>query len=211
MTPRDTDLTARLTGFAPAIRPPMFPTADVAYAATDTWIGRLWLARVADGPVIACVFTALDPEADTERTLAQRLSRSVSPRVLRLPGPLDPVRRQIDDYLDGHRTSFDVPVELTLATPFQRVVLATLRERVGYGTRATYGQLAAWAQRPRSARAVGAALGANPLCLLLPCHRVVGADGSLTGYAGGLPAKQALLHLESGSGSESAAAGSPRG
>ncbi len=192
-----------LRGFAPAVRPPVFPSADVAYAAADTPIGRLWLARVTDGPVIACVFDRPSSTAsggtghDPEAALAQRLSRAISPRVLRLPGPLDEARRQIDGYLAGTRTEFDVPVELTLASPFQRVVLGALREHVGYGQRATYGQLAGWAQRPRAARAVGAALGANPLCLLLPCHRVVGADGSLTGYAGGLAAKTALLRLES--------------
>jgi methylated-DNA-[protein]-cysteine S-methyltransferase len=91
-----------------------------------------------------------------------------------------------------------VTTDLSLATPFQRVVLPRLAATVGYGERATYGQLAARVQRPTAARAVGAALGANPLCVILPCHRVVASSGALTGYAGGLAAKAYLLELEGG-------------
>jgi methylated-DNA-[protein]-cysteine S-methyltransferase len=83
-----------------------------------------------------------------------------------------------------------------LTTPFQRQVLTVLPQVVGYGRRASYGEVAAGLGRPKASRAVGTALGANPLCVVLPCHRVVGATGALTGYAGGLEAKRYLLDLE---------------
>ncbi|HRW18914.1 MAG TPA: methylated-DNA--[protein]-cysteine S-methyltransferase [Dermatophilaceae bacterium] len=176
-------------------RPPTFPDADVAYAAHDTVVGRLLLARLGStGPLVACVYAAT---ADSEEALAERLARTCSPRVLRLPHVLDDARREIDDYLAGQRHTIEIAVDLSLATAFQREVLTTLAARVGYGRRATYGELAGWVGRPAAARAVGTALGANPLCIALPCHRVVGASGALAGYAGGLPAKEHLLALES--------------
>ncbi|MFZ1285801.1 MAG: methylated-DNA--[protein]-cysteine S-methyltransferase, partial [Candidatus Phosphoribacter sp.] len=116
----------------------------------------------------------------------------------RLPGRLDEARRAFDAFLVGAATSIDVSVDLALASAFQRTVLGVLRDRVGYGARASYGEVARWVGRPTAARAVGAALGANPLCLVVPCHRVVGASGDVTGYAGGLAAKRMLLQLESG-------------
>ena len=87
-------------------------------------------------------------------------------------------------------------VDPVLASPFQRLVLGQLVSDVGYGTTTSYGSLAVAVGRPGSARAVGAALGANPLCIVLPCHRVIGATGELTGYAGGIEAKRYLLELE---------------
>ena len=119
--------------------------------------------------------------------------------MLRRPAALDEARRELAAYLAGERRTFDLRVDLALATPFQRVVLTGLRGRaVGYGERTTYGALARRVGRPSASRAVGAALGANPLCVVLPCHRVVASSGALTGYAGGLPAKERLLALESG-------------
>jgi methylated-DNA-[protein]-cysteine S-methyltransferase len=191
--PREQALAAAFTRFEPPTRPPVFDTADVAYSATDTAVGRLWLARLQDGPVVACLFGV----TEDEDALTRRLAGHFGPRVLRLARPLDGVRRELDEYLAGRRRAFEVPVDTALATPFQRLVLGALGERVGYGRRATYGELAGWIDRPRAARAVGAALGANPLCVLVPCHRVVGSGGSLTGYAGGIEAKRLLLQLES--------------
>ena len=86
--------------------------------------------------------------------------------------------------------------DLALASPFQRVVLPRLAASVHYGERATYGQLARAVERPSAVAGGGAALGANPLCVVLPCHRVVASSGALTGYAGGLAAKEYLLELE---------------
>jgi methylated-DNA-[protein]-cysteine S-methyltransferase len=89
-------------------------------------------------------------------------------------------------------------VDLALATPFQREVLTALPVAAGYGRTATYGELARAVGRPAAARAVGGALNHNPLCVVVPCHRVVAASGDLTGYAGGLDAKRHLLALEAG-------------
>lgn len=107
---------------------------------------------------------------------------------------LPSVREQLTAYLTGNLDEFDIPLA-PLGTPFQAEVWAALR-RVPYGRTVTYGALAEAVGRPTAVRAVGAANGRNPWCLVVPCHRVVGADGSLTGYAGGLPAKRFLLDLE---------------
>ncbi|MFI5710475.1 methylated-DNA--[protein]-cysteine S-methyltransferase [Kribbella sp. NPDC051620] len=184
------DIEARLSRLTPAgARPPVLPTADVSYTLHDTPIGTLLLA-VAGDRVVASSF-------GDEETLTERLARAISPRVLRQPGPLDEVRRQLDEYLTGQRKAFDLNVDLTLATPFQRLVLADLPDHTRYGKTTTYGQVAGEIDRPKAARAVGTALGANPLCVVIPCHRVIGASGALTGYAGGLDAKRFLLNLES--------------
>lgn len=103
-------------------------------------------------------------------------------------------REQLDDYFDGHRREFNLPLS-PRGTPFQREVWRALR-RIPYGATISYAQLATWIDRPSEMRAVGAANGRNPLPIVVPCHRVIGADGSLTGFGGGLPTKQFLLTLE---------------
>jgi methylated-DNA-[protein]-cysteine S-methyltransferase len=185
-----TDLEGRLSRLTPGgARPPVLPTADVSYALHDTPIGTLLLA-VAGDRVVASSF-------GDEETLTERLARAISPRVLRQPAALDNVRRQLDEYLTGQRKAFELNVDLTLATPFQRLVLTDLPDHTSYGKTTTYGRVAGEIDRPKAARAVGTALGANPLCVVIPCHRVIGASGALTGYAGGLDAKRFLLNLES--------------
>lgn len=109
---------------------------------------------------------------------------------------LPAVREQLDAYFGGERAAFDLPMSLA-GTPFQAEVWQALRD-VPYGTTCSYGDLATAVGRPRAVRAVGAANGRNPVCIVVPCHRVVGADGSLTGYAGGVAAKRLLLELEQG-------------
>jgi methylated-DNA-[protein]-cysteine S-methyltransferase len=190
------DLAADLAAFDPstALTPPVLPVSDVSYVVEDTMIGRMLLATNASGALVTSTFLRGD---DAEDAWLQRLSRSISPRVLRQPRALDAARRELEDYLAGRLHGFDLPVDLVLATPFQRVVLGRLGETVRYGERTTYGDLARHIERPSASRAVGAALGANPLCVVLPCHRVVASSGALTGYAGGLAAKEFLLDLES--------------
>lgn len=183
-----------MRGYDPTVRPPVLTEGDVSYVVEDSDIGRILLAARPEGTALACVFTPTD--TDVERVLS-RLARVASPRVLRAGRGLDQLRRQLDGYLAGQLRTFTVPVDLVLATPFQRRVLGALAD-VDYGQRTTYGALALAVGRPTAARAVGAALGANPLCVLLPCHRVLAASGALTGYAGGLDAKAHLLALESG-------------
>jgi methylated-DNA-[protein]-cysteine S-methyltransferase len=105
------------------------------------------------------------------------------------------VARQLDEYFDGKRKEFELEVDLRLARDFGRTVLEELG-RVPFGEVTTYGALAARAGKPRAARAVGTIMNRNPVPIVLPCHRVVGANGSLVGYAGGLERKQLLLRLE---------------
>lgn len=190
-----TDVATWLSSYDPPLRPPLLPTSDVSYAVEDTAIGRMLLARTDSGALVASTFV---PTAAEEDRWLDRLARSVSPRVLRHPKALDGARRELAEFLAGRRRSFSSPVDLALATPFQHEVLGGLPLRVGYGQRTTYGELARAIDRPSASRAVGAALGANPLCVVLPCHRIVASSGALTGYAGGLAAKEYLLDLESG-------------
>ena len=119
------------------------------------------------------------------------------------PQPFAEVIRQLDEYFAGRRTSFDVPVTLR-GTDFQRGVWAALRE-IPYGQTVSYGQLADRLGHPTASRAVGLANGKNPISIIVPCHRVVGADGGLTGYGGGLERKQFLLDFERGPAAPSAA------
>ncbi len=133
-----------------------------------------------------------DPEPEAE---LERLARRHGSRVLASPGALARVRRELEEYFAGRRRAFDVRVDVGWLAPFQRLVLEELA-RVPYGETATYGALATRVGRPRAARAVGGALNRNPIPIVLPCHRVVGATGDLVGYAGGLERKRALLALE---------------
>lgn len=110
------------------------------------------------------------------------------------PTPFTEVIRQLDEYFGGQRTEFDLPMAL-VGTPFQRTVWAALQE-IPYGETRSYGQLAERIGRPGAARAVGLANGRNPIGIIVPCHRVVGASGDLTGYGGGLERKQHLLDFE---------------
>lgn len=109
-------------------------------------------------------------------------------------GPFDEVARQLDEYFAGERTDFDVPLHLE-GTAFQRQVWAALRD-IPYGETWSYGQLATHIGSSGASRAVGLANGRNPIGVIVPCHRVVGSNGNLTGYGGGLERKQFLLDLE---------------
>jgi methylated-DNA-[protein]-cysteine S-methyltransferase len=188
-------LETALGSFAPPVRPPAGLDGELRYAVQDTAVGRLLLTTRADGTLLTCLYTPGDEHVD--RAL-DWLARSVSPSVLRGGRALDPVRHQIDEYLAGRRRTFGLGVDLALATPFQREVLTALANGVGYGRTASYGDLARAIGRPAASRAVGGALNHNPLCVVVPCHRVVAASGALTGYAGGLAAKRLLLQLEAG-------------
>ncbi len=162
---------------------------DVVLGETDSPIGRLLLAVTRRG----LVTVAFD---DEERdAVLERLAREVSPRIATTPAATDEVRRELDEYFAGQRRRFDLRVDRRLMHPFAKEVL-TATSRVGYGRLATYGEIAARIGRPKAARAVGAALGSNPVPIVVPCHRIVGVGGRLTGYAGGLDRKERLLTLE---------------
>jgi methylated-DNA-[protein]-cysteine S-methyltransferase len=122
---------------------------------------------------------------------------------------LDEAARQLGEWFAGERTVFELPLDLASATAFQRRAWLALAE-IPYGTTRSYGEQARTLGIPRAARAVGAANGRNPLSIVLPCHRLVGADGSLTGFSGGLAVKRALLAHEAATAARAAAAGRSR-
>jgi methylated-DNA-[protein]-cysteine S-methyltransferase len=162
---------------------------DVVYdVLEDTPVGPL-LVGVTDHGVCRIWF---DPDPARE---LETLARQHGSRVLRVSAPVDRVRRELDEYFAGRRQHFDVEPDVRAMPEYNRRVLAELA-RVEYGTTTTYGALAAQSGNPRAARAVGTVMNRNPVPIVLPCHRVVGASGSLTGYAGGLDRKVQLLRLE---------------
>lgn len=161
---------------------------DVAYRTLDTSIGRLLLASTPLG-LVRVAF--LSGDEDVLATLAQR----ISPRILHAPARLDGAATEIEEYLAGRRTEFDLPLDLRLADGFRRQVIEHLRE-IGYGRRESYATVAAAVGSPKAVRAVGSACARNPLPLVIPCHRVVRTDGSFGQYAGGMAAKATLLELE---------------
>ncbi|HZO97349.1 MAG TPA: methylated-DNA--[protein]-cysteine S-methyltransferase [Gaiellaceae bacterium] len=156
---------------------------DVRYDVVESPVGPLFLAATPRG--LCRISYRVDGEDEA-------VARLFGARVLR--SPLDEVRRELDEYFEGRRREFDLTLDLRVA-PFHEAVLAELA-RIPYGRTDTYGSLAAKVGRPRAARAVGTVMNRNPIPIVLPCHRVVGANGSLTGYGGGLHVKQALLELE---------------
>lgn len=126
--------------------------------------------------------------------VGQRHERPIGADWLRDPIPFKPAEEQLDAYFAGELTSFDVPISLR-GSEFQRSVWKGLLD-IDYGTTCAYGVLAARVADRAKTRAVAAAVGRNPLGIVVPCHRVIGANGSLTGYAGGLERKRWLLDLE---------------
>lgn len=158
----------------------------VFYTTMDSPVGRLYLAGTERG-VCRIAF-----EEDALRAwLARHLGEEPGTEA----GPLAEAVTQLREYFSRLRRQFDVPVDLR-GTPFQRAVWQEVAS-IPYGATTTYGEIARrLGKGGRAARAVGAAVGANPLPILIPCHRVIGADGSLVGYGGGLSRKIQLLRLE---------------
>jgi methylated-DNA-[protein]-cysteine S-methyltransferase len=162
---------------------------DVAYAEVDSPMGSLVVAVTPRGLVRVAY-----PNETEDRVLTE-LAERVSPRVLRAPGRTDDVRRELEQYFGGARRRFDVPVDWVLSRGFFRKVLRATA-RIPYGEVRTYTEMAARAGSPRAFRAAGNALHSNPVPIVVPCHRVVHADGSLAGYGGGIERKEFLLDLE---------------
>ena len=163
-------------------------SARVAYSAVDSPIGDLTALVTARG-LLALAFETDDLDRIMESVVAK-----VSPRIVRAPSAIGRVRSWLDSYFEGHPQPMP-GLDRSLITPFQqRVLFATAA--IPLGEVRTYGQVASLAGNPKAARATGRALGANPIPVVLPCHRVVAADGSLHGYAGGLDRKRLLLDHE---------------
>lgn len=161
---------------------------DAGYDVVESPVGPLFVAATERG-LLSILFDA------TPDDQLQWLAEAVGPRVLRAPRRIDPARRELDEYFDGRRRGFDLSLDLRGLTPFSERVLGELA-RVPFGETATYGQLATRAGNPKAARAVGTIMNRNPVPIVLPCHRIVGANGSLVGYGGGLERKETLLRLE---------------
>jgi methylated-DNA-[protein]-cysteine S-methyltransferase len=163
---------------------------DVAYAAVDTPLGTGLVAATPKGLVRVGL-----PNEEAEDVLAG-LAEAVSPRVLEFPGRLDEARRELDEYFEGRRGRFELPLDWRLSHPgfYRRVLRATAR--VPFGEVITYSEAAQRAGNPRAFRAAGTALGSNPIPIVVPCHRVIRAGGEIGNYGGGPQMKRFLLELE---------------
>ncbi len=167
--------------------------ADVGYAHVDSPWGPL-LAAMTNRGLVKLGY----PEDDVDGVL-ERLARRISPRIVELDAGsdrrLDALQRELDEYFDGRRRTFELPLDWTLIGPFGRRVLRATAE-IPYGGVLSYAEVAAEAGSPRGSRAAGNALGANPIPIVIPCHRVLRSGGALGGYGGGLDRKRFLLELE---------------
>ena len=164
--------------------------ADVAYAIEPSPLGDLLVAMTPRG-LVGIYYE----DAGELEVLLDRLAGRLSPRVVEAPARVDPVRRELDEYFAGTRTQFDVPLDWSLTEGFTRRVLKATA-RIPYGDASTYREMAGRAGSERAARAAGNALGANPIPIIVPCHRVLRTGGALGGYGGGVKRKRFLLELE---------------
>ena len=162
---------------------------DVAYATVDSPFGPLLLAATPRGLVKVSF-----PQFGTEATL-EELATRISPRVLEAPARLDEARRELDLYFEGRLAEFELPLDWQLSDGFRKKVQQAIN-RIPYGRTRSYTEVARSAGNERAVRAAGTACGANPLPIVVPCHRVLRSGGALGGYGGGLPMKEALLKLE---------------
>jgi methylated-DNA-[protein]-cysteine S-methyltransferase len=163
---------------------------DVAYATVDSPLGPLVVATTPRG-LVRLAYTGSGGEDEVVEELAGKLS----PRILEAPERLDDARRELEEYFEGHRAGFDLPIDWSLAHGFSGKVLCQTA-RIGFGETSTYAEVASRAGSPRAVRAAGNALGANPIPVVVPCHRVLRTGGALGGYTGGVERKQFLLRLE---------------
>nr|WP_256842549.1 methylated-DNA--[protein]-cysteine S-methyltransferase [Ornithinimicrobium cryptoxanthini] len=162
---------------------------DVAYRTVDSPVGTLLLAATTTG-LVRVAF-----EREGFDAVLESLATTLGPRVLHAPRRLDPAAKQLDDYLAGARTTFDLPLDRALSHGFRGQVHHYLPQ-IAYGHTASYLEVAAGVGNPGAVRAVGSACATNPLPIVVPCHRVLRSDGSLGGYLGGAAAKTVLLVLE---------------
>ena len=162
---------------------------DVAYTVIESPLGPLLLAATRAG----LVRVAFEQEG-FEQVLATLAAR-VGPRVLAAPARLEQAATQLGEYFTGRRHAFDLPLDHSLSSGFRGRVQRTL-PTIAYGRTRSYREVAELVGSPRAVRAVGSACATNPLPVVVPCHRVLRADGGLGGYIGGLDAKTALLTLE---------------
>jgi methylated-DNA-[protein]-cysteine S-methyltransferase len=134
-------------------------------------------------------------EPGSRDEVLENLAARVSPRVLEAPARVDEPRRELDEYFAGRRTEFDLPIDWSVLRGFTLKVLRATAD-IDFGELRSYTDVASAAGSPRAVRAAGNALGANPMPVVVPCHRVVRTGGALGGYTGGLERKEFLLRLE---------------
>ena len=162
---------------------------DLAYCEVESPLGTLLAVATSTGLVKLGY-----PNVPAEEQL-EELAARVSPRLLEAPARLDPLRRELDQYFAGERRDFDLALDWRLTAGFvQRVLRETAR--IPFGQTRSYAEMASSAGSPRAFRAAGSALGANPIPIVVPCHRVLRSGGGLGGYGGGLAVKEQLLRLE---------------
>jgi methylated-DNA-[protein]-cysteine S-methyltransferase len=164
---------------------------DVAYAVVDSPIGALVVATTPRG-LVRLAYEDFNGGVDA---VLDALATRLSPRILEDPRRLDDVRRELDEYFAGRRQDFDLAIDWSLYSDFGRRVLQATAG-IPFGVTASYGEVAARAGNAKASRAAGRALGANAIPIVVPCHRVIGTSGKLTGYTGGMHRKEALLRLE---------------
>jgi methylated-DNA-[protein]-cysteine S-methyltransferase len=167
--------------------------AEVRYAVLETPAGALVAAATERG----LVRLAYEDHNGGTDAILEQLAAKLSPRILEQPKALDPVARELDEFFHGTREHFDLPLDWALTGAFGRRVL-TAALAIPYGEVRTYAQVASAAGSPGGSRAAGNALGANPMPIVVPCHRVVRTGGGLGGYTGGLHRKELLLAVERG-------------
>ncbi|MFF4184232.1 methylated-DNA--[protein]-cysteine S-methyltransferase [Streptomyces sp. NPDC001691] len=168
----------------------------VEWSVVESDIGPLLLAATGQG-LVNVVFHADEAvRKRAVRALAARLGTEPAPAVPGRPGPLEEPIRQIESYFAGGLREFTLPLDWSLSSGFNRQVLRELAAGVPYGAVVGYGDLARRVGQPTAAQAVGAAMGSNPLPVVVPCHRVVESGGGLGGFGGGLETKRRLLALE---------------
>jgi methylated-DNA-[protein]-cysteine S-methyltransferase len=183
------------TGSAPAFdleRAAAAGLLDVAYCEVDTPVGRVVAARTPRG---LARLAYEDTNAGLDAVL-ESLAARLSPRIVEAPARLDDVRRELDEYFAGRRHDFSVPVDLALVRGAFARRLLEATAKIPFGGTSSYAEVAAAAGSPRAVRAAGNALGANPIPIVVPCHRVLRSGGALGGYTGGLERKRRLLSLE---------------
>ena len=163
---------------------------DVAYATVDSPLGPLIVAATPRG-LVRVAYT----EPGSRDEVLENLAARVSPRVLEAPARVDAPRRELDEYFAGRRTEFDLPIDWSVLRGFTLKVLRATAD-IDFGELRSYADVASAAGSPRAVRAAGNALGANPMPVVVPCHRVVRTGGALGGYTGGLERKEFLLRLE---------------
>jgi len=164
--------------------------ADVAYATVDTPLGSMLLAGTDRGLV------RVGLPRETFDDVLEEISARVSPRLVELPRRVDEARREVEQYFEGSRREFELPLDWRLITGSFRCNVLEVLTKVPFGEAITYAEAAERAGSPRAHRAAGSACGSNPIPLVIPCHRVVRTGGEMGGYGGGVEMKRYLLKHE---------------